>query len=70
MTIRPYDDPDEPKVVALWRKIWPDSAPHNDPIAVIRQKQAAERDLLFVAEVAGEVVGTLMAGYDGHRGWL
>lgn len=46
------------------------TAPHNDPIAVIRQKQAAERDLLFVAEVAGEVVGTLMAGYDGHRGWL
>jgi ribosomal protein S18 acetylase RimI-like enzyme len=26
--------------------------------------------LLFVAEVDREVVGTVMGGYDGHRGWI
>jgi ribosomal protein S18 acetylase RimI-like enzyme len=27
-------------------------------------------DLLLVALSGGAVVGTAMAGYDGHRGWL
>ena len=33
-------------------------------------KLAVERDLFFVAEVEGAVVGTVMGGYDGHRGWI
>jgi ribosomal protein S18 acetylase RimI-like enzyme len=70
VTIRPYDDADERKVAALWRETWPDSAPHNDPIAMIRQKRAVEHDLFFLAELDREIVGTVMAGYDGHRGWI
>ncbi len=31
--------------------------------------EAADR-LFFVAEAAGRIVGTVMAGYDGHRGWI
>jgi ribosomal protein S18 acetylase RimI-like enzyme len=31
---------------------------------------AVERDLFFVAAVDGAVVGTVMGGYDGHRGWV
>ena len=27
-------------------------------------------DLFFVAELDGEVVGTVLAGWDGHRGWI
>ena len=27
-------------------------------------------DMLFVATDADTVIGTAMAGYDGHRGWL
>ena len=57
-------------MIALWREVLPDSAPHNDPAAVIRQKTSAERDLFFVADVASTVVGTVMGGYDGHRGWI
>lgn len=34
---------------------------------VIRPIADAE---LFVAELAGDVVATAMAGHDGHRGWL
>jgi len=26
--------------------------------------------MFLVAEVDGKVVGTTMAGYDGHRGWI
>jgi ribosomal protein S18 acetylase RimI-like enzyme len=70
MQIRPYEDPDEQGVIALWGEVLRDSAPHNDPATSLRKKLAVERDLLFVAEVDGAVVGTVMGGYDGHRGWV
>ena len=31
---------------------------------------ALDDGLFFVAADAGAIVGTLLAGYDGHRGWL
>jgi ribosomal protein S18 acetylase RimI-like enzyme len=45
-------------------------APHNEPASVIRDKVAFQGDLFFVAVGEGEVVGTIMGGYDGHRGWV
>ena len=27
-------------------------------------------DLIYIAEEDGEIIGSCMAGYDGHRGWL
>ena len=45
-------------------------APHNDPALNIRKKQEVADDLFFVATVEERVVGTVMGGYDGHRGWL
>lgn len=68
--IRGYDDADERAVIALWSAVLPDAAPHNDPATSIRQKLAVERDLFLVADLAGSVVGTVMGGYDGHRGWI
>ena len=70
MEIRNYEDKDEESVVALWRQVLPDSAPHNDPIGSLHRKVAADRNLLLVAVVNGAVVGTVMGGYDGHRGWV
>lgn len=70
MQIRPYQNSDQPAVIALWNEVLPDSAPHNDPATAIRKKIEEERDLFFVADVDGEVVGTVMGGYDGHRGWI
>ena len=29
-----------------------------------------EYDLFFVSVLDNKVVGTIMAGYDGHRGWI
>jgi ribosomal protein S18 acetylase RimI-like enzyme len=70
MDIRPYDDADEAAVIALWNEVLPDAAPHNDPATAIRNKLAVERDLFFVAAEGGAVVGTVLGGYDGHRGWV
>ena len=44
--------------------------PWNDPHKDIRRKLAVRPDLFLVAEVDGAIVGTVMAGYDGHRGWI
>lgn len=57
-------------MIALWKSVLPDAAPHNDPATSIRQKLAVERELFLVAELDGSVVGTVMGGYDGHRGWI
>jgi ribosomal protein S18 acetylase RimI-like enzyme len=70
MQVRPYEDADEPAVIALWREVFPYDAPHNDPATSIRNKRAARDDLFFVAVAGGAVVGTVMGGYDGHRGWV
>jgi ribosomal protein S18 acetylase RimI-like enzyme len=70
MKIRPFQEPDRAGVTALWGEVFPDPAPHNHPPRVIDQKLTLQRELFFVAEADGTVVGTVMAGYDGHRGWL
>jgi ribosomal protein S18 acetylase RimI-like enzyme len=69
--IRRFDQlADTPQVIALWRQVLNYSSPHNAPQLAIDKKVAAGDGLLFVAEVDGKIVGTVMAGYDGHRGWL
>jgi ribosomal protein S18 acetylase RimI-like enzyme len=70
MRVRNYLPPDQPSVVALWKKVLPDAAPHNEPVAAIGRKVAAGDGLFFVATIDELVVGTVMGGYDGHRGWI
>jgi len=70
MEIRPYKEADEAAVAALWREVFPDEPAHNVPEEVIDRKLGVQRELFFVAVDGGDVVGTAMAGYDGHRGWV
>jgi ribosomal protein S18 acetylase RimI-like enzyme len=70
LEIRVFNEADEPAVAALWREVFPGEGGHNEPSRAIRDKLAYQRELFFVAVADGAVVGTLMAGYDGHRGWL
>ena len=67
--IRRYQSEDRDDVINLWRCAFPGDPPHNEPNAVIDAKLAGDQ-LLFVAIDHCKVVGTAMAGYDGHRGWL
>ena len=68
--IRTYEENDEAAVAALWREVFPDAPAHNVPEEDIRRKLAVQRELFFVAVDGGDVVGTALAGYDGHRGWV
>jgi ribosomal protein S18 acetylase RimI-like enzyme len=68
MQIRLYDDSDEAAVVGLWRQAFLDDPPHNNPALVVRRKGDFQRELFFIAEHEGVTVGSVMAGYDGHRG--
>lgn len=71
IVIATFEDPAhrEP-VVELWRSTFGYETAHNDPGLAIDKKLAAGDALFFVALAGPQVVGTIMAGYDGHRGWL
>ena len=70
MDIRPFQPENEQSVVALWREVFAYGAPHNDPALTISLKLRKGRDLFFVALDENAVIGTVMGGYDGHRGWI
>jgi ribosomal protein S18 acetylase RimI-like enzyme len=70
MDIRLFEEADAGAVQALWAAVFAYPTAHNDPAFVIRQKLACQRDLFFVALLDGELAGTVMGGYDGHRGWV
>jgi ribosomal protein S18 acetylase RimI-like enzyme len=42
----------------------------NQPVEDIERKMNFQPQLFFIALLDGEVVGTVMVGYEGHRGWL
>ena len=57
-------------VRALWKEAFPDDAPRNWADVAIPAKLLIQPELLIVALDDDHVVGSVMAGYDGHRGWL
>jgi ribosomal protein S18 acetylase RimI-like enzyme len=66
-----YQDADHLRqVIQLWEMVFAYQAPHNDPALTIDKKRLTKDELFFVAVADGVVLGTAMAGYDGHRGWL
>ena len=69
MDIRAYLESDEEAVIALWQDCGLVVA-HNDPRRDIARKLEVGRDLFLVGVEAGEVVASVMGGYDGHRGWV
>jgi len=67
--IRPFREADEAQVVALWRACGL-TRPWNDPHRDIARKLAMQRELFLVGEEGGRIVASVMAGYEGHRGWV
>jgi ribosomal protein S18 acetylase RimI-like enzyme len=71
ITITHYTDAvHRSQVVALWEAVLGYEAAHNKPGLAIDKKVAVDDQLFFVAVADGLVTGTIMAGYDGHRGWI
>lgn len=67
--IRPFEPSDTEAVVTLWQEVGL-TRPWNNPYQDIRRKMTVQPELFLVATDADDLVGTVMAGYDGHRGWL
>ena len=65
-----YAQPHRMQVQNLWRTAFGYDTAHNEPGLVIDKKLALADGLFFVALHEGAVAGTVVAGYDGHRGWL
>ena len=69
MRIRPYAAGDETAVIALWEKCRL-TRPWNDPRKDIARKLVVQPELFLVGVLGEAIVGTVMAGYEGHRGWV
>ncbi|MBN9613609.1 MAG: GNAT family acetyltransferase [Actinobacteria bacterium] len=83
LRIRVFAPEDTDRVIELWQACGL-TRPWNDPRADIARKLTVQPELFLVAEdvdpdagldpdgaaAASRVVGSVMAGYDGHRGWL
>jgi ribosomal protein S18 acetylase RimI-like enzyme len=68
--IATYADGHFEGVDALWREAFPNDPPWNTAGVAIPEKLRVQPDLLLVALVQDDVIGSVMAGYDGHRGWI
>ena len=60
---------DAPAVIDLWTASGL-VVPQNDPDRDIQRKLHVDPDLFLVGEVDGLIIATVMAGYEGHRGWV
>ena len=69
MEIRPYQESDELPVVRLWTDCGL-VVPWNDPHRDIRCKLEIQSEMFLVGCIDGQIVATVMAGYEGHRGWI
>ena len=69
MIIRPYADADQDQVVALWQ-ICELTRPWNDPVKDIARKQQVRPEWFLVGDLDGQVIASVMFGYEGHRGWM
>lgn len=68
--IRMFEAADRAAVIALWKLVLPSDAAWNEPGEVIGRKMQVQPELFFVAASEGDVVGTVIAGFDGVRGWI
>jgi ribosomal protein S18 acetylase RimI-like enzyme len=69
MKTRPFDKSDQHAVISLWKDCGL-VVPWNDPVKDIDRKLTVDPELFLVGEHAGEIVASVMGGYEGHRGWI
>jgi ribosomal protein S18 acetylase RimI-like enzyme len=67
--IRSFQSGDRDALIALWADC-DLTRPENDPSRDIDRKLARDPENLLVLDADGAIVGSVMLGYDGHRGWI
>ena len=69
MKIRPFQISDEAAVIELWGACEL-IRPANDPARDIRRKLQVNPEWFLVGLLNGRIIAAVMAGYEGHRGWI
>ena len=70
LTISTIEDADVTEVIALWQRCG-SARPWNDPAAdIARARNGDNSTVLLGRDAAGSLVASVMAGHDGHRGWV
>ncbi|GIW33489.1 GNAT family acetyltransferase [Meiothermus sp.] len=69
MPIREFRMADYSSVMALWQDAGLELNP-SDSFEGLQKKLERDPDLFLVVEEDGQILGALLAGYDGRRGWL
>ena len=69
MQIRLYRQQDQEQVLNIWKRCGL-VVPWNDPVEDIRRKTEDSPKLFLVGILHDKVAGTVMAGFEGHRGWI
>jgi ribosomal protein S18 acetylase RimI-like enzyme len=69
LKIRAASAPDEAEIVALWQDCGL-TRPWNDPNADFALAMRTDTSKIIVAIAGSKLVGSVMVGFDGHRGWL
>ncbi len=67
---RSFEPADRSALEALWGRVFPDDPPGNAPSLMIANKLKVQPELLLVGVSDGMLVGAVMAGFDGVRGWI
>ena len=69
MVIRQFSPSDKKAVINLWQACNL-TKPWNNPHQDINRKLKDSPELFLVGTINGILVASVMAGYDGHRGWI
>ena len=69
LEIRSYQESDQGAVVKLWQDCGL-VMPWNDPAKDIQRKLRIQREMFLVGFLGTQLVGTVMVGFEGHRGWI
>ena len=57
-------------MIDLWKQVFPNDPPWNEPNQLLDRKLTCQDGLIFVAISGDDVVGNVLAGWDGVRGWI
>jgi ribosomal protein S18 acetylase RimI-like enzyme len=69
ISIRKLEPADRDAVASLWSEVFGYAEARNDPARVLAAKLAWDERVLVAVEDS-KVLGSVMVGFDGHRGWL
>jgi ribosomal protein S18 acetylase RimI-like enzyme len=69
LAIAPIGDSDVAAVIALWQRCGL-TRPWNDPAADIALAQRGPNATILIGRDGDAIVASVLAGHDGHRGWV